>query len=656
MVAMQRVRRLVSCSLVLGLAVALILPSPSFAALPFTYGMVLHQTGYGFDAPQMSGRYIVAMREHATTHERDVVVWDRRTAAVARTYIAGDGVDQDYCDVSGDRVVWISHAEADGEVWYDDFDDGIASQRVTNDSFNDVGAAIDGNWIAWVNGIGIGRKIRYYNMETATLSTVEESVLPQKLSVDRGRVAWWDGAISTGKDGVYVYDLETGAMRTVVERDQAVTRIDQNSVDIFGDFVTWSQYDLATPDDRNVWVANIRSGAMGQVTNDPHTQRAPSVFGDLLAWQDDRTGNQNILAWWTPETPGYQTVAVSADQEAAPEVYGHSVAYLVNPGYDAGIGLAVAPLRATRIGGDDRYETSALISRHRFAASSMAVIATGGGFADALSASSLAGALRCPLLLTMRNSLPTTVRTELVRLGVHGAFVIGGEDVVGDGVTDALDGLGITWTRVAGDDRYATARQVANRLIDVMSAENRRWRGEAFFCRGDDFADALAVAPATYALGVPVLLVKPGSVPSATRSAITGLGITRGYVIGGTAAISDPTKAALERLCGHALPRWWGANRFETSTVCARNAVQRGWLDYDALGVATGRNFPDALSGGAASGYYGSPIVLVERDRVPAAVRTFLNDRRFEFGGMDVYGDAGVVSAPTFTALEGYLD
>ena len=52
-----------------------------------------------------------------------------------------------------------------------------------------------------------------------------------------------------------------------------------------------------------------------------------------------------------------------------------------------------------------------------------------GRFADALSATGLAGALDCPILLTGRDSLPDATAGALSRLGVTRVVVVGGKAV-----------------------------------------------------------------------------------------------------------------------------------------------------------------------------------------------------------------------------------
>jgi beta propeller repeat protein len=649
----------VRVSVALAVVLALGVASPASGVLTFSGGVIdeLNQPGYLFHQPQLGGRYIVAERENDFTGERDVVVYNRQTEA--DTSIGyGDGKDQDQPAISGTRVAWIDHTEADGEVWYDDRADANPPQRITIDTRDDVGVKIDGNFVIWVDGITPGRQIKWYDIEHNEDGIVPGTNLPNGVTVDRGRVCWFDSDKRVGYEGIYVYDLETGVEIAVHEVAWVTTRIDPDSPSMHGGNVAWSQHAVGASDNKDIWVANTRSGLTSPVTSHSTTQRSPAVFGDLLAWQDDRSGNEDILAWWSPETPGFQDVARADDNETSPDVFGHSIVYRreVEPGIFR-VGLSVAPLDALRVAGADRYETSAKVSAAYFPASKNVVIATGEDFPDALTASALAGALDCPLLLTRKTAVPGAVLDELDRLGTVGAWLVGGEAVIAEAVRDQLEAEGITVQRVSGPDRYATAKQVAYWVMDIVNSwPAGQWRQTAFFVRGDAFPDALAVAPHAYAQRIPILLVRPDGVPAPTEEAVTFSSITEGIIVGGTAAVNASTATTIGNLLGDAAERWDGTDRYATAARCAHEGVKRGWLDYDSIGVATGAAFPDALSGGAACGHYGSPLLLTPPTSVSPHVDTFFLDRRLDLGGMTVFGGTSAVTATTFTQLQGYLE
>jgi putative cell wall-binding protein/spore germination protein YaaH len=82
-----------------------------------------------------------------------------------------------------------------------------------------------------------------------------------------------------------------------------------------------------------------------------------------------------------------------------------------------------------RIGGSNRFETSVLVAKHFGLSSSGVFIATGMGFADAITGAALAARLNSGLLLVERK-LPESVSNFLSRENVSSVIILGGETAV----------------------------------------------------------------------------------------------------------------------------------------------------------------------------------------------------------------------------------
>jgi putative cell wall-binding protein len=89
-----------------------------------------------------------------------------------------------------------------------------------------------------------------------------------------------------------------------------------------------------------------------------------------------------------------------------------------------------------------------------------------------------------------------------------------------------------------------------------------------------------------------------------------------------------------------------GANRYDTAVQLSANQVQ---AQRPVTYVATGAAFPDALSAGPASGFEGSPVLLVTRDSVPANVRAELC--RVNPGHIVVMGGTGAISNAVYESV-----
>ena len=121
-------------------------------------------------------------------------------------------------------------------------------------------------------------------------------------------------------------------------------------------------------------------------------------------------------------------------------------------------------LTVVRVAGANRYATSEAVAKQISARRTVTgiVIAGGDGLADALGASGAATATKEPILLTPASGLATETRRALDATNATHARVVGGTAVVSNTVTSQLSSLGLVVVRLAGADRYASSRAVAD--------------------------------------------------------------------------------------------------------------------------------------------------------------------------------------------------
>jgi hypothetical protein len=138
-----------------------------------------------------------------------------------------------------------------------------------------------------------------------------------------------------------------------------------------------------------------------------------------------------------------------------------------------------------RVAGHDRYATALAIAQRSVelgADPTRTLLASGRGFADALSASALAAALRHPILLVGAGTDPGELAGHVHALGAAEVLIVGGPAAVPDAPVAALVGA----IRLAGRDRYETAAVVAGR------ARALGLLGPAALASGETFPDGLA--------------------------------------------------------------------------------------------------------------------------------------------------------------------
>jgi len=302
----------------------------------------------------------------------------------------------------------------------------------------------------------------------------------------------------------------------------------------------------------------------------------------------------------------------------------------------------------SRVAGANRYETALALSRSTYGdgSASTVILASGEDFPDALSASSLAGVLDAPLLLTTRASLPAEVAAELIRLGASDAIIVGGVPAVSATVASQLTGMGLQVSRIAGTDRYDTAARVAARVATETGAPP-----VVFLARGDTFPDALAASSIAAAQGFPVLLTRTSSLPAETSAAIMTLGVSTVIVAGSTAAVDANVFAQVEALPGVSAIRRGGANRYDTAASIVNYGLDQGWIHTAFIGVATGVNFPDALVGGIVAAEKDGVMLLTSPTALSAQTRTIITDNGVDHMPVWVYGSKVAVSDQVKNAI-----
>jgi putative cell wall-binding protein len=347
------------------------------------------------------------------------------------------------------------------------------------------------------------------------------------------------------------------------------------------------------------------------VSSSPGTVDFGKPFSGSMPW----AGTDNFVDVYAYSTPVYRgTFPVVAGQAVLTNVdlsqLGAGSHQLVLVGQSSKtLSDIVLGTTSARISGVDRFATAVAIAKAGYPSTAPVVyVATGSNFPDALGAAPAAALLGGPLLLTPGDSLPTSVAAEITSLKPARIVLVGGTGAVSTQVETQLQVIAPV-TRVAGTDRYDTARKIVAGAFTTPVAS-------AYLATGSNFPDALSAAAAAGAHGEPVLLVngQTTTIDSATLTLLTKLGVTNVTIAGGTAVVS-PALAASVAAAGFTVTREGGTDRFATSQLVNQNAFPHG---APHAFMATGYQFPDALAGAALAGQKGSPLYVVPTGCVPA--------------------------------------
>lgn len=323
-----------------------------------------------------------------------------------------------------------------------------------------------------------------------------------------------------------------------------------------------------------------------------------------------------------------------------------------------------------RLAGDTALDTMASISREGWSdgcAPESVIVATMGGYWDALSSSALAGLDGAPILLTDGSELSDQTRTEIARLKPKKVYIVGGSAAVSESVRSSIEGMeGLAGRveRLAGPDAPATARAIAQE-VSSRSKGSASASKTCVIATINGYYDALSVASFAYGQKAPVFLTDPsGALSDSTLSQIASAGFDKAIIVGGTAAVSGSTEGALALAmkvdANSAVKRLAGDDAWRTSQAIADFAVQNG-MSADKMGVADGNGYWDALAGAALCGRNGAALVLVphtgktsEGDWFsydPYCIDGFVRSNAPSIRSGYVFGGTAAVPAQTLDAL-----
>lgn len=195
-----------------------------------------------------------------------------------------------------------------------------------------------------------------------------------------------------------------------------------------------------------------------------------------------------------------------------------------------------------------------------------------------------------------------------------GVRILGGEVAVARSVDGQVNARSVTTDRVAGENRYATAAKTATKAFPTGA-------DTVYIATGELFPDGLSGAPAAAKDDAPVLLTRRDSLPSETSKVLADFSPSEIIIVGGPNAISPAVEAQIATETGVAPRRIAGETRYDTAALVSADAYPQG---ADTVFVATGLDFPDALSGAAAAAFVDSPVLLVGKDELPDSTRAEL--------------------------------
>lgn len=251
-----------------------------------------------------------------------------------------------------------------------------------------------------------------------------------------------------------------------------------------------------------------------------------------------------------------------------------------------------------RLKGRDRYATASAIAGDMGTYDTVILVnADNNKLADGLSASGLAGAVKAPILLVHRDSIPneTQLRIDIAK----NIYIIGSTNSISAGLENKLKDKsmgGFNVKRIGGRDRFETSSNIGKEILKIKGSI-----GKVFVANGyKGEADAMSVSAVAARDGEPIILSNGSSLTDGSAGVVEQ---TKNiYAIGGRGNIQTSLVSSL------GATRISGDNRYSTNAA----VVNTFYKDKPSrFYLSDGYKLVDALTGGPLAGRNISPIVLV---------------------------------------------
>ncbi|MDQ2697352.1 MAG: cell wall-binding repeat-containing protein [Actinomycetota bacterium] len=207
----------------------------------------------------------------------------------------------------------------------------------------------------------------------------------------------------------------------------------------------------------------------------------------------------------------------------------------ISKGVETAVSTLMGPgVTVERLAGGNRYATSVAVADKGWTTAPVAYLATGRGFADALSVSAVAAAVGAPVILVdgALPSLDQHTLDALTRLGVKSVVIAGGPVSISEGIASQLRGLGITVDRKGGANRWETSVLLASSAYPSTASS-------VYVASGELFPDALTGTILAARQKSPLLVTFATCLTGTAKNYMISHGTKTATLVGGPVALTD---------------------------------------------------------------------------------------------------------------------
>ncbi len=395
---------------------------------------------------------------------------------------------------------------------------------------------------------------------------------------------------------------------------------------------------------------------IGSYTNAAPPTVARQAMEKAIAWKlsvhgiESATGTIRVPGYWNLKSGSSATIpvkTVSAHRDIGATDCPGDAFYaqmdLLRSEVNTYLAQIANPYDSVRLSGSDRYATNLAVNQASSVKGKPVFVVTGSDYADALATSPAVASVQGSLFLAPPQGLSAATLAAIKAKAPSAVYIVGGSGAVSEATAAQLkQATGLSPQRVSGSDRYGTAAAVAKTFFGGSNYST------AFVASGAGYADALTAAAAGGTLGGPVLLVDgdSASLPAATRAALAALPRSAKVIaVGGTGVVSGQTLSAVKAATpSKSVERLSGSDRYATNDAVNQylNTVVSA---PTGIWIATGKDFPDALSAASKAGVSGQRLVLSSGSCVlRSAVSSWIAAGTSSVSSVTLVGGPGVLS------------
>lgn len=258
-----------------------------------------------------------------------------------------------------------------------------------------------------------------------------------------------------------------------------------------------------------------------------------------------------------------------------------------------------------KIVGKDRYDTAAKVATNIGKYNKAILVNAENSMSDGLSAASLSGKEKAPILLVKRDSIPQSTLEKLKN--VDKVYIIGGNNAISENVEAELKNIKNIKSieRLSGKDRVETSKAVAREIKEYSKVfVVNGYKGEA---------DAMSASPLAAKYKAPIILTNGKNIEIDKKD-------VEYYVIGGEAVVDNSIVKELSAT------RISGKDIYETN----RKVIAKFYKNKSKLYIANGKTLVDALTSSNLAKEDGIVLVSEKTDN------SILNGKNIiQIGGMN---------------------